>query len=282
MTLAIVNGFNIEKLDYLLELAILTHDETIASTDESIKKDVIVHMIDDMLILQHAVSLNINVSNEEVEEKFLDILLELNSQYDFSEFLIENHINENHLMRRVKNHLIIHRFIEEFLKNNIIIPDKKLLEIYNENLDCFNSEETVHVYHILIEDFNNDAFEKITMMKNNIKTADDFFFAVQSCSECPTCCQSGDLGYHTRGELIPEIDNVVFNMSENQISEPVKTSYGWHLFLVTEKKCQHKSCFDDIKEALRSQMIEMETELKIVHLLKELKNSAEISIFFDK
>lgn len=281
MTLARVNGICIEKLDYLLELAVLSHDESLFSVDDSIKKDVIVQLIDDTLILQYAISNQINVSNEEVEESYLNTLLELNTRFDFSDFLVDNNINENVFMRRIKNHLIIHKFLKEFYKKDIHIEEQSLRNIYNENQECFETEETVHVYHILIEHFNENAEEEIRRIRTKINTTDDFFYAVENCSECPTGCQSGDLGYHIKGELIPELDEVIFKLKLNQVSNPIRSEYGWHLVLVTDKRDKKKSCFEDIKNALKEQMLEMEIELKIVQLLRELKEQSEIIVYVD-
>ena len=53
-------------------------------------------------------------------------------------------------------------------------------------------------------------------------------------SKCPSGADGGDIGYTQRGVILPEIENVVFNSELNKITEPVKSSEGWHIIKVTE------------------------------------------------
>jgi parvulin-like peptidyl-prolyl isomerase len=195
--------------------------------------------------------------------------------------MIENHVTENVLMNHVKNHLIIKKFIHDNIKKEIEIPDDKLLEFYQENINAFECEDTVRISHILVEDFDPQALEKITQMRKEINTPESFFKKVRECSECPTCCQSGDLGYFVKGELIPELDEVVFNMNHHEISQPIKSKYGYHIVIITDKRKHNKTPFDKIKNALKEQLIEIEAELKLVKLLRELKEKSNIEIYIE-
>lgn len=279
MSLASVNGYNISKLDYLLELAIITNDARIMCTEESIKKDVLVRIIDDTLLIQHAALHNINVSNNEVEESYIQTLFDLNNRYNFSEFMCENKLSENNLLNYVKNQLIIKKFICETIKKNIDITEEHLQEFFNENNESFISEDTVRLSHILIEKYDEEALLKAIEVRKQINSPDDFFKFVQSCSECPTCCQSGDLGYFVKGELIPELDQIVFKMELNEISQPIQTKFGYHILIITDKKKHKKTCFNDVKEALREHLVEIQTEVILIKLLKDLKEKAAIELF---
>jgi len=279
MSLASVNGFLISKLDYLLELAVVTYDNCIICADESIKIDVLDQIIDDTLLLQHASKHKINVNNDEVEESFFDTLLDLNSHYDFAEFMIENGVTEDILKNHVKNKLIIKKFIDEYITKNIDISDETLLDFYLENKKSFEGEDTVRISHILIEQYNDDSEKKAWDVRNSLNSPKDFFNKVKECSECPTCCQSGDLGYFIKGELIQELDNIVFDMKINEISKPILSKYGYHIILVTDKKVHKVTPYDEIKEALRKQLIEVESEIKVYRLLNNLKELADIKIY---
>ncbi len=279
MILALINGIDITESDYLLELSIRSHQIDFEKIDEQFKQDIIIQLIDDQLILQHAISNNFNVENIEVEESFLNVLLELNQEYDFSEFLINHNIEQNTLMSRVKNQMIIKKFIKETIIKDFVVTEDKLHEVYVENKDCFVEKQTIRVSHILIEGNTEDSLKKINHMKECIKTVEDFFKAVHTCSECPTCCQSGDLGYFTKGQLLPELDEIVFNLDVYEISQPIKTKYGYHLVLVTDKKVRKAPCFEEVKSSLKNKIIEIEVELKVLRLLRQLRESSEIKVF---
>ncbi|MDX9870469.1 MAG: peptidylprolyl isomerase [Candidatus Cloacimonadales bacterium] len=279
MSLASVNGFLISKLDYLLELAVVTYDNCIICADESIKIDVLDQIIDDTLLLQHASKHKINVNNDEVEESFFETLLDLNSRYDFAEFMIENHLTEDILRNHVKNRLIIKKYLDEYVRKDIQISNDDLIEFYKENIESFEGEDTVRISHILIEKFHEESLEKAWEIKKSIGSPQAFYDKVKECSECPTCCQSGDLGYFIRGELIEELDSIVFNMQVNEISDPILSKYGYHIIIVTDKKYHTITAFEDIKNALKEQLVETEAEIKIYRLLCNLKDMASIEVY---
>lgn len=281
MSLASVNGFFISKLDYLLELAVITYDNSIICADESIKNDVLIQIIDDTLILQHASKHSVIVNNEEVEESFFDTLLDLNSHYDFAEFMIENGVTEDILKNHVKNKLIIKKFVEEYITKDITIDDDVLFDFYQENKNSFEGEDTVRISHILLEKYDDKAEQRAWEIKNSINSPEAFFKKVKECSECPTCCQSGDLGYFIKGELIEELDNIVFNMKINEISNPILTKYGYHIIIITDKRIHKSTPYNEIKEALREHLIKVESEIKVYRLLNNLKELANIKIYVE-
>lgn len=279
MLIALINGYEITERDYKLELSIRSQNHKLDDINDEEKQDILIRLIDDQLILQHAIKCQINVSNEEVEESFLNVLLELNQEYDFSDFLVKNNIEQNCLMNRVKNQMIIHKFIHESIEKEFCITEEKLKEIYAENNDCFQEKKTVRISHILIEGHTDESYQKILYMRENIKTTEDFFKAVNNCSECPTCCQSGDLGYFMEGQLLPELNEIVFSLKQYELSDPIKTKYGYHIVMVTDIKVKNAPCYEEVKEALKIRLIEIETDLKLLRLLRNLRTDSEIKVF---
>jgi len=60
--------------------------------------------------------------------------------------------------------------------------------------------------------------------------------AAAEVSLCPSGAQGGDLGYFEKGQMAPEFEKAAFSLPLGEISEPVKTQFGWHLIVVTDKK----------------------------------------------
>jgi peptidyl-prolyl cis-trans isomerase C len=89
----------------------------------------------------------------------------------------------------------------------------------------------VHAYHILVKT-ENEAKEIL----NEIKKGIDFQRLAQIKSMCPSGKKGGDLGWFGRGKMVREFENTAFSLNKGEISQPVKTQFGWHIIKVVDRK----------------------------------------------
>lgn len=89
----------------------------------------------------------------------------------------------------------------------------------------------VRASHILVKT-EIEAIELLTQLKNG----KDFAELARKHSLCPSGKNGGDLGFFTRGRMVKEFEDTAFNLEKGQISNPVKTKFGYHLIKVTDKK----------------------------------------------
>jgi peptidyl-prolyl cis-trans isomerase C len=89
----------------------------------------------------------------------------------------------------------------------------------------------VRASHILVqtEKLANKIFSKINSGK-------DFGQLAKKYSECPSGNKGGDLGYFTRGKMVKEFEDAAFNMQKGQVSQPIRTQFGFHLIKVTDQR----------------------------------------------
>ncbi len=92
----------------------------------------------------------------------------------------------------------------------------------------------VKASHILV-DTEAEAINLKTTIAAGEQTFED---AAKAVSKCPSGSKGGDLGFFKRNQMVKEFDGVAFdpNQKIGDVSEPVKTDFGWHLLLVTERK----------------------------------------------
>ena len=89
----------------------------------------------------------------------------------------------------------------------------------------------VRAEHILVQ-----TEAQAIVLESKIKNGESFEALAKQYSMCPSGRQGGDLGYFGRGQMVPEFDNAAFNMAIGEVSEPVKTQFGWHIIKVLDKK----------------------------------------------
>ena len=112
---------------------------------------------------------------------------------------------------------------------------KKLLALFSALLvlcGCAFAEDynMVKAKHILV-----DTKAQATKIKTDIDEGGSFDYYAQKYSKCPSKEKGGDLGYFVRGQMVPEFENAAFETPIGEVSDPVKTRFGWHLIKVTRK-----------------------------------------------
>lgn len=80
------------------------------------------------------------------------------------------------------------------------------------------------------------SFNRIKQLHDSITAGADFAEIAKTYSQDGSAKDGGDLGWFNQGQMVPEFDKMVFAMNPNEISEPIKTQFGWHIIKLHEKK----------------------------------------------
>lgn len=133
------------------------------------------------------------------------------------------------------------RFLPDAYKAEIKISDEQIAEYYNSHLQEFKTQKRVKARHILLKlDEQADAEtverrkEKATEIYEMAKAGKDFSELAKQYSEGPSKAQGGDLGWFTRDRMVKPFADKAFAMAVNEISEPLRTNFGWHIIKVEQ------------------------------------------------
>ena len=137
--------------------------------------------------------------------------------------------------------------IEELLRE-VTVSDEDSKNFYEENLDSFISPDEIRARHILIPDDAASA-DKIVLIMEELEKGVTFDVLAVEHSIDPSARQGGgDLGFFGRGRMVPEFEEAAFALQEaGDISEPVQTSFGWHIIKLEEKRPSTVMPFEDAK-----------------------------------
>jgi peptidyl-prolyl cis-trans isomerase C len=130
-----------------------------------------------------------------------------------------------------------------------VTPDAEQ-KLYEDAVKPMGAEEEVHARHILVE--TEDEAKAIV---EQLKGGADFEALAKEKSKDPGAADGGDLGYFTKDQMVPEFSEVAFKMYPGQLSNPVKTQFGWHIIKVEDKRMRPVPELDAIKEQIDAYLV---------------------------
>ena len=154
------------------------------------------------------------------------------------------------------------------------MTDEAMHKVYDEALKQISEEKEVHARHILFrapagdEKASKEAEDKVKAVIVRLKKGEDFAKVAAEMTEDPSGkANGGDLGFFTKEQMVPEFADAAFKLENGQISEPVKTQFGWHVIKVEEKRVKQPPKFEDVKSQIenfivRKAQAEMVTKLR--------------------
>ncbi len=146
------------------------------------------------------------------------------------------------------------------IADQVDLEESDLLKLYEENRDNFGTAEHRQVRHILVqvesgadEATTELAKEKILAIADRINQGEDFAELAKTESDDPgSSANGGDLGFFGKNVMDPAFESAAFSLDKGQVSEPVRSSFGWHLIEVTEIQKGKVKSFEEVREVLLS------------------------------
>jgi peptidyl-prolyl cis-trans isomerase C len=120
-------------------------------------------------------------------------------------------------------------------------------KVYDEAVKQVKNEEEVHARHILVP--TEDEAKAILAQ---LKGGADFATLAKEKSKDPGAAEGGDLGYFTKEQMVPEFAEVAFKLGKGQLSDPVKTQFGWHIIKVEDKRIRPTPTFEQVKPQIEN------------------------------
>jgi len=144
------------------------------------------------------------------------------------------------------------------LRTRITIPAADVQQAYNTNIEQYSQPEQVRASHILLKTEGKDdaaVKAKAEDLLKKAKAGADFAELAKANSEDEGSAKNGgDLDFFGRGRMVPEFDQVAFTLQPGQISDLVKTQYGYHIIKVTDKKAASTRSIDEVRQQLTDQL----------------------------
>lgn len=162
--------------------------------------------------------------------------------------------------------------IEKLMAKDIEITDEEVQAYYEENKANFDTPESIEVSHILVED--EETAQKVL---DKLKAGEDFAeLAKEYSTDTATAENGGELGFITSGEMVEEFEKAAFALKVGEISDIVKTDYGYHIIKATDYKEAKESTYEESKEQAKEAALAEKISSEYSTWVEELKADYDI------
>lgn len=260
--------------------AVYSGDELIEKLEEASRK-VVDQLIEDRLMLSEAKKQNIEVDDKDIEARIDDIKKRVGSQEQFERALAEQDLTVKGLRTRYKEQMMTRKLIDQKVGSRVKVTPVEINDYYSKHIDEFVQPEELKVSNILIrpksEQDSQKALDSAKEILRRLREGGDFAGLAKEYSEGPYASDGGGMGYVKKGDLLPEIETVIFSMKEGEVSEVVQTSLGYHIFKVEEKRARKVRELSEVRREVEEAVFRDKIKSKLKGWIEGLRKNAYIA-----
>ncbi|MCM3787815.1 peptidylprolyl isomerase [Domibacillus indicus] len=251
----------------------ITKDDLYDSLVKMYGADAAESLIADKIVEKEAAKEKVQVTDKEIQEELDATIESYGGEEAYKSALESSGMTEADMKEEIKVYLETVKLLEP----RIEITDEEIETYFNENKDTFATSEQVEASHILVDD---EATAKEVAAK--LADGEDFAALAKEYSTDTTSAENGgELGYFGTGEMTGEFEKAAFAMEIGEISEPVKTDYGYHIIKVTGKKEAKAANLEDSKEEIKETLKQEKMSSEYTTWLEEKKEDYDIYNSFE-
>jgi len=214
-------------------------------------------------------------SGPEGAEKFADELVkrEMLSQ-EAKKKGFDNDAEYKKKVEEFKKLTLISLLLQKEIEEKSKVTDKDVKDYYEAHKAELTTNNQVRASHILVK--NEEEAKKI--LDQVRKGADFAKIAKEKSIDTGSAKNGGDLGFFSRGQMVPEFENAAFALKQGEVGGPVKTQFGYHIIKVTGKKEGKIVEFDKVKDLLTQKVTAEKQKQVFDSYMNELKKSYKVEI----
>ncbi|HHO77115.1 MAG TPA: hypothetical protein ENN05_11920 [Deltaproteobacteria bacterium] len=267
----------IEKTVFKVRLERFAEESLISSEDmlHRMKAVLVDNIVEEQLILQHALTGYITVSDKEIDIAMKGIM-DGTDKKDLEAILTEESRSIDDMRDFIRTRAIINRTIEKAVKTDISISPDKIKQYYEQHETEFYRPSSVELYHVFVKD-KYKAKEALVMLRSGVSLEQ----VVKRYGESPED-SSGFMGVFVKGDLPKEVEDVVFSIPERRYSEIINTIRGYHIFYVAKRSEPGKLPLIHAADEIRYKLSDKIFEDNYAAFIEGLKKEYSIEVNWDE
>jgi peptidyl-prolyl cis-trans isomerase C len=253
---------------------------------QQMRKRLVEQMVIEEILTQKEKTLNIAVTQADVNAQVQDQMKQQNLNLDEFKALLKNYgTTYAEFEQNMRKKLMFEKLMEGEFKSKIKeANDAAIKAFYNENIDQFKEPESIHTKHILIKpaDGNDpnktkpEAKAKAEEVLKKVKAGGNFEELAKEYSACPSAKNGGDLGEAPKGSFVPAFEKAAYALEPNQVSDVVETEFGYHIIKLISHKDANTVSLEQAKEKIAQHLSNQQKQEVVVNYIQQIKKEADI------
>jgi foldase protein PrsA len=241
-----------------------------------LRASIVNYLVQNQVIKDKAAELKVTVTDKQLQDRMKQILTQVGGQKKLDKLLKQQNVTQAQLQEQLKAQML-QDAVQKKVYADIKVSDADLQKYYNDpaNKSQFNVPESVDARHILVK--TKAQADKVRALLAADNTDANWKKVAKQYSTDPGSKNNGgSLGSFPKGRMVKPFENVAFALKVNEISQPVKTQFGYHVIEVTKKIPGTTKTFEQAKSTIEQQLKYQKQATAWENWLKKVEKDAGI------
>jgi peptidyl-prolyl cis-trans isomerase C len=252
---------------------------------KEVLRQILDSLIDRELLLQRAKSLKMAVPGQQVDAQMQQLRQRFPSPEAFDQALTAQNLTLDAVKKDVESQLLRQQLVQKEILDKVNVSAGDVQTFYDKNKDKYVEEEQVRARHILFRVPPEASPADDAKLKGKAddalkraKQGEDFATLATQLSDDGSKENGGDLGFFPHGRMVPAFEEVAFTLQPGQISEVVRTQFGYHIIKVEERKTGRALAFDEAKAQVKEDLTQQQTYERYQQYMAGLRSKAKVEV----
>lgn len=239
---------------------------------ETVRYQALDSLVDSVVISQEMAKRKLSASKAEVDAELQRIINVFPSEETYKEQLQQAGVSEDLLRAQLAEEVKFNKLQQEII-GHLPVSEQEIKDLY----------ESVRVSHILVspagaEEEDWALAEEEAWNVYGQATVENFAELAENISKDSSATRGGDLGFIYKGQTVPEFEEAAFSLNVGEISEPVRSAFGYHIITVTERIDAEGEEFEEMKPLLEDEIRRQKGQADLQAWLEEARSQAEVVV----
>lgn len=243
-------------------------------------------LVERKLLLQEAEKLDLSVSDEQVDQWLAYTRQQQNmSEEQFRDMIKQYGMSYDAYRNMIRQNLLKLRLVKVKVGSQVSVSDEEVNQLYEKRFGSSGAQSKyIEVRHILVRPADDSdaalakAREQAQAAKQAVEGGTDFAEAAKKYSEGPSAEQGGYLGTFSQGDLDPEFEQAAFALDKGELSDVVRTQFGFHVIKVDDVEYREDGAAEERKAQLRAELQQKAVERQLQAYVQNLRARSLVQV----
>ena len=257
-------------------------EEVVKQTD-LLRKKAREQAIGAKLLMNEAARLDIRVTAGDIEAKLNEMMKSIGGEVAFRDMLRKQHLSEDVIRTSIERGRKVDILVEQIVQGVEEPTEDEMKAHYKEHASEYVKADMAQVQHILMRPETNSEADRATAtsrlqeIKERIEEGAEFADEAAAHSDCPSGKRSGgSLGWLSKGTMVPAVDQIVFTLEEDEVSDIIETELGLHIMKKTAHEKGGPVAYAEAAETIRDFLRHARRGAVLTAYVEDLRKTAVI------